>query len=55
LQDITSPETRIEESAKINGDLCTEEVECSGFSTGMARGLGDVVEDQEVGLPEDDF
>jgi hypothetical protein len=55
LQDITSPETRIEEAAKINGDLCTEEVECSGFSTGMARGLGDVVEDQEVGLPEDDF
>jgi hypothetical protein len=55
LQDIMSPETRIEEAAEINGDLCTEEVECSDFSTGMTRGWRDVVEGQDVGLPEDDF
>lgn len=36
LEDITSPETRIEETAEVHGDLDAEEVESSNLVTGVA-------------------
>lgn len=45
LQDITSPETRIEETTEIDGDFGAEEVECSDLSNGVTGILGDVVND----------
>jgi hypothetical protein len=54
LQDVMRPETRIEKTTEIDGDLGAEEVKCSGLSTGVARIIGHPLYGY-VGLSQDDF
>lgn len=52
LEDITSPEARVEAATEVDSDLVTEEVECSDLILCMASMVGRL-ESQVVWLPED--